>query len=158
MEWLEIWKKPAVRQASRICWATCRREGREPEKEGPRSMRGTVGRREGEVVGGGAERALARRARRWAWAAETSSRIVGVVGCVVARSAVACDAELWRGCGGEVEVVAIVRDGIRAGSVRVPQLMLAASLAYTAIYMKTIAVYWLEIALCCDDNRRLSQY
>ena len=43
MEWFEIWKKPVVRQAERICEATACLDEAVPLKEGARSIRGTVG-------------------------------------------------------------------------------------------------------------------
>ena len=77
MEWFEIWKKPVVRQAERICEATAFLDEVVPLKEGARSIRGTVGSWDSGMLGGGLVRAPARRALRWFWAARTSSSIVG---------------------------------------------------------------------------------
>ena len=43
IEWFEIWKKPVVRQAERICEATAFLDEAVPLKEGARSIRGTMG-------------------------------------------------------------------------------------------------------------------
>lgn len=66
-----------VRQAERIWDAMARREAEVPSNEGPRSINGTVGRREGEILAGVLDNAPARRERRRDCASRTSSRIVG---------------------------------------------------------------------------------
>jgi len=77
IEWLEIWKKPVVRQAERIWVATSFLESAVPSKEGARSINGTVGSCDFWRLEGGLVRAPARRFLRWICAARTSSRTVG---------------------------------------------------------------------------------